>query len=97
MNSFTGWTEGGGVVVRNHKRRHLDRRRKFLPEANGMETNNRTNGNRIEAPPQSPGLYRGTQMSATTTPMTVNELVSASAEWDAEFSEIPLNPDDLHF
>jgi hypothetical protein len=36
-------------------------------------------------------------MSATTTPMTVNELVSASAEWDAEFSEIRLNPDDLHF
>lgn len=30
-------------------------------------------------------------------PLTLSGLVSASAEWDAEFSEIRLNPDDLRF
>lgn len=43
-----------------------------------------------------PGLNEGAQINATP-PTTVDELVAASAGWDAEFSEIRLNPHDLRF
>lgn len=46
---------------------------------------------------RSPETNAPNHGNATATPTTVNELFDAAAGWDAEFSEIRLNPADLHF